>query len=198
MIAIHCLFVVALTVCLNWRLVDFRRESVGAFVAFVCLTQVVGLRWTFDYSLISVTTAPIFGSLYSATAWYWFFFLKCSQRHAFRFFCIYCHLFCHLMLLLLIPLGDPPLDPCLDLLYVGYGSALILGVVPKASTHPEQVAYLIRTKLKAERLRVPMLLMSAMIDGALAVDFHFLLRLATKSSWPLVMAALPVLAIAVI
>jgi AraC-like DNA-binding protein len=82
---------------------------------------------------------------------------------------------------------------------VGYGSALIHASF-KASRIPEQVRLSdIDKALKAERLAGAMLLMSAMIDGALAVDFsifsgeHALIILAVGHA-----ALLPVLAIAVI
>lgn len=61
----------------------------------------------------------------------------------------------------------------LTLLYVGYGIALIRASF-KTSNLPEQVRLSdIDNALKAERIAGAILLMSAMIDGALAVDFSF-------------------------
>jgi AraC-like DNA-binding protein len=200
MIAIPLPFVVALLLSILAALLFIRREentqSAFAFVALCALTTtVVGLRWTFDYSLFRLLQ-PILAACIPATAWYCF--SSAHKRHAFRFW----HLLPPIFVILCsftYPFWRPPLDPVLTLLYVGYGSALIHASF-KASRIPEQVRLSdIDKALKAERLAGAMLLMSAMIDGALAVDFslfageHALIILAIGHA-----VLLPVLAIAVI
>ncbi|MCC5900581.1 MAG: helix-turn-helix transcriptional regulator [Halomonas sp.] len=173
MIAIPLPFVVALLLSILAALLFIRREesipSAFVFIAFCALTTtMVGLRWTFDWPLFRLLQ-PILASCIPVTAWYCF--SSAHQRHKFRIW--------HLLPPMLVTLGSLtypfwrlPLDPVLTLLYVGYGVALIKASF-NASSPPEQVRISdIDKALQAERIAGVMLLMSACIDGALAIDFE--------------------------
>lgn len=174
MIAIPLPFVVALLLSILAILLFIRREettqSAFVFIALCALTTtVVGLRWTFDYSLFRLIQ-PILASCIPVTAWYCF--SNAHQRHKLKVWHLLPPVFVTLASFT-YPFWRPPLDPVLTLLYVSYGVALIRASF-KASNLPEQVRLSdIDNALKAERIAGIMLLMSAMIDGALAVDFSF-------------------------
>ncbi|MGJ8645634.1 MAG: helix-turn-helix domain-containing protein [Marinomonas colpomeniae] len=200
MIAIPLPFVIALLLFILAVLLFIRREettqSAFVFIALCALTTtIVGLRWTFDYPLFRLLQ-PIFAACIPATAWYCF--SNAHKRHKFRLW----HLLPPILVTLssfTYPFWQPPLDPVLTLLYVGYGIALIRASL-QTSNLPEQVRLSdIDNALKAERIAGGMLLMSASIDGALAVDFsvfdgeHTLIILTIGHS-----VLLPMLAIAVI
>lgn len=174
MIAIPLPFVVALLLAILSSILFIRRdESTHSAFIFVTLcavtTAVVGLRWTFDWPLFR-TLQPIFASCIPAVAWYCF--SKAHKHHLFR----YWHALPPLLIMsstFTYSLWKPPLDPLLTLLYVGYGLALIYASF-KQDNLPEQVRFSdMKRALKAERIAGTMLLMSASIDGALAVDFAF-------------------------
>jgi AraC-like DNA-binding protein len=200
MIAIPLPFVIALLLSILAVLLFIRREettqSAFVFIALCALTiSIVGLRWTFDYSLFRLLQ-PIFAACIPATAWYCF--SNAHKRQTFRFW----HALPPILVTLssfTYPFWQPPLDPVLTLLYVGYGLALIRASL-QTSNLPEQVRLSdIDNALKAERIAGAMLLMSASIDGALAVDFslfggHHTLIILTIGHAVL----LPMLAIAVI
>ncbi|MBU1297023.1 MAG: AraC family transcriptional regulator [Gammaproteobacteria bacterium] len=200
MIAIPLPFVVALLLAILAGVLFFRREettpSAFVFIALCALTTtVVGLRWSFDYSLFRLIQ-PILASCIPVTAWYCF--SSAHKRHKFKVWHVLPPIFVTLASFS-YPFWRPPLDPMLTLLYVGYGIALIRASF-KTSNLPEQVRLSdIDNALKAERIAGAMLLMSAMIDGALAVDFsffageHALIILAIGHA-----VLLPILAIAVI
>lgn len=200
MIAIPLPFVVALLLSMLAALLFIRREestkSAFVFVALCAVTTtIVGLRWTFDYSIFRLLQ-PIFAACIPVTAWYCF--SSAHKRQTLRIWHFLPPAFVALSALT-YPFWRPPLDPILTLLYVGYGLALIQ-VSFKASRIPEQVRLSdIDNAVKAERLAGAMLLLSAMIDGALAVDFalfsgdHALIILAIGHA-----VLLPVLAISVI
>lgn len=83
MIAIPLPFVVALLLAILAVLLFIRREestqSAFVFIALCALTTtVVGLRWTFDYSLFRLIQ-PILASCIPVTAW--FCFSSAHQRH---------------------------------------------------------------------------------------------------------------------
>lgn len=172
MIAIPLPFVVALLLAILAVLLFVRREdttqSAFIFVALCALTTtVVGLRWTFDYALLRLLQ-PILASCIPVAAWYCF--SSAHQRHKFKVWHLLPPVFVTLASFT-YPFWRPPLDPMLTLLYVGYGVALIRASF-KASDLPEQVRLSdMDNALKAERIAGAMLLMSALIDGALAVDF---------------------------
>lgn len=205
MIAIPLPFVIALLLSMLAVLLFIRREettqSAFVFIALCALTTiVVGLRWTFDYPLFRLLQ-PIFASCIPATAWYCF--SNAHKRHAFRSHYLKLRHFLPPILVVLgsftYPFWRPPIDPILTLLYVGYGIALIHASF-RTSDLPEQVRFSdIDKALKAERIAGLMLLMSASIDGALAVDFslfegsHALIILTIGHA-----ILLPILAIAVI
>jgi len=172
MIAIPLPFVVALLLGILAILLFIRREettpSAFVFIALCTLTTtVVGLRWTFDYPLFRFFQ-PILASCIPVTAWYCF--ANAHQRHRFRFWHLLPPVFVFLGSLT-YPFWQPPLDPLLTLLYVSYGVALIRASY-RVTNIPEQVRLSdIDQALKAERVAGAMLLMSACIDGALAIDF---------------------------
>ncbi|AEF56142.1 helix-turn-helix domain-containing protein [Marinomonas posidonica] len=174
MIAIPLPFVVALLLFILAILLFLRREettpSAFVFIALCALTTtVVGLRWTFDYSLFRLIQ-PILASCIPVTAWYCF--SRAHQHHTFQIWHVLPPIFVTLASFT-YPFWQPPLDPMLTLLFVVYGIALIRASY-KASNLPEQVRLSdIDNALKAERIAGAMLLMSALIDGALAIDFSF-------------------------
>ncbi|PYF82291.1 AraC family transcriptional regulator [Marinomonas alcarazii] len=174
MIAIPLPFVIALLLSMLAVLLFIRREettpSAFVFIALCALTiTVVGLRWTFDYALFRLIQ-PILASCIPVTAWYCF--SSAHQRYKLKIWHFLPPIFVTLASFT-YPFWRPPLDPMLTLLYVGYGIALIRSSF-KTSNLPEQVRLSdIDSALKAERSAGAMLLMSAMIDGALAVDFSF-------------------------
>ncbi|RBP78225.1 AraC family transcriptional regulator [Marinomonas rhizomae] len=172
MIAIPLPFVVALLLSILAILLFIRRDettqSAFVFIALCALTTtVVGLRWSFDYALFRLIQ-PILASCIPVTAWYCF-----SRAHQHQTFQIW-HLLPPVFVTLAsftYPFWRPPLDPVLTLLYVVYGIGLIRASY-KATRLPEQVRLSdIDNALKAERIAGIMLLMSAVIDGALAIDF---------------------------
>ena len=200
MIAIPLPFVIALLLAILAGVLFFRREettqSAFVFIGLCALTTtVVGLRWTFDYSLFRLIQ-PILASCIPVTAWYCF--SNAHQRYKLKVWHLLPPIFVTLASFT-YPFWRPPLDPMLTLLYVGYGIALIRSSA-KTSNLPEQVRLSdIDNALKAERGAGVMLLMSAVIDGGLAVDFtffagkHALIILSIGHS-----VLLPVLAISVI
>ncbi|ETI60732.1 helix-turn-helix domain-containing protein [Marinomonas profundimaris] len=200
MIAIPLPFVIALLLSMLAVLLFIRREestkSAFVFVALCAVTTtIVGLRWTFDHSIFRLLQ-PIFAACIPVTAWYCF--SSAHKRQILRIWHFLPPVFVALSALM-YPFWRPPLDPILTLLYVGYGLALIQASF-KSSRIPEQVRLSdINNALKAERLAGAMLLLSAMIDGALAVDFalfsgdHALVILAIGHA-----VLLPILAITVI
>ena len=200
MIAIPLPFVVALLLGILAVLLFIRREettrSAFVFIALCALTTtVVGLRWTFDYPLFRLLQ-PILASCIPVTAWYCF---SCAHKN-------YKLKIWHLLPPILVilssfsyPFWRPPLDPALTVLYISYGIALIRASF-KTTNLPEQVRLSdIDHALKAEGIAGAMLLMSAAIDGALAIDFaifsgqHTLLILTIGHA-----ILLPILAITVI
>ncbi|RBO80256.1 helix-turn-helix domain-containing protein [Marinomonas aquiplantarum] len=200
MIAIPLPFVVALLLSILAILLFLRREettpSAFVFIALCALTTtVVGLRWSFDYPLFRLIQ-PILASCIPVTAWYCFSIAH--QPHPFKIWHLLPPVFVTLASFT-YPFWQPPLDPVLTLLYVAYGAALIRASY-KTSNLPEQVRLSdIDNALKAERIAGAMLLMSAMIDGAVAIDYaffsgdHILLILTISHA-----VLLPVLVIAVI
>ncbi|OPX56049.1 transcriptional regulator, AraC family [Oceanospirillum multiglobuliferum] len=200
MIAIPLPFVIALLLSILAILLFIRREegtqSAFVFIALCALTTtIVGLRWSFDYPLFRLLQ-PVLASCIPVTAWYCF--SSAHNRHKFYLW----HLLPPILVMLsafTYPFWRPPLDPILTLLYIGYGVALINASF-KTSRMPERVRFSdIDKALKAERIAGSMLLMSACIDGALAIDFTFF-----TGTHALVILAightvlLPVLSIAVI
>lgn len=172
MIAIPLPFVISLLLLILAVVLYLRREestqSAFVFIALCALTTtMVGLRWTVDVPLFRMLL-PILASCIPVTAWYCF-----SSAHK-RQGIINWHLLPPVLFVLgsfTYPLWLPPIDPILTLLYVGYGIALIRASFT-ASSIPEQVRLSdIDKVLKAECIAGVMLLLSACIDGALAVDF---------------------------
>lgn len=174
MIAIPLPFVIALLLSILAVVLFIRRDestqSAFVFIALCALTTtVVGLRWTFDFPGLRVLQ-PVLASCIPVTAWYCF--SSAHKRHQFHSW----HLLPPIIVALsavTYPFWRPPIDPILTSLYLSYGIALIHASY-KASSIPEQVRFSdIDRALKAERIAGFMLLISALIDGALAIDFSF-------------------------
>lgn len=200
MIAIPLPFVVAmLLVILAAVLFIQREENTKQAFLFVALcavtTTIVGLRWTFDLSIFRLLQ-PVLAACIPATAWYCF--AKAHKQQSIPKW----HFLPPILVLLTsltYPFWRPPLDPALTLLYVCYGTALIR-ISLSANHLPEKVRLSdIDKALKAERIAGGMLLLSATIDGVLAIDFalfsgqHTLIILAIGHA-----VLLPVLAAAVV
>jgi AraC-like DNA-binding protein len=174
MIAIPLPFVVALLLSILAVVLFIRRDEntqpAFVFIALCALTTtLVGLRWTFDFAPFRLLQ-PVLAACIPVTAWYCF--SSAHKRHGFRSW--------HLLPPVLVALASlthpfwrPPIDPVLTLLYLGYGIALLRASY-KSSSIPEQVRLSdIDRALKAERIAGYLLLLSACIDGALAIDFSF-------------------------
>ncbi|MCV2403598.1 AraC family transcriptional regulator [Marinomonas sp. C2222] len=200
MIAIPLPFVVAMLLAILAAVLFIQREEntkqAFLFVALCAVTTtIVGLRWTFDLPIFRLLQ-PVLAACIPATAWYCF--AKAHKQQGFPKW----HFLPPILVLLAsltYPFWRPPLDPALTLLYVAYGAALIR-ISLSADHLPEKVRLSDMEKaLKAERIAGAMLLMSAAIDGALAIDFalfsgqHTLIILAIGHA-----VLLPVLAAAVV
>ncbi|WP_337970591.1 AraC family transcriptional regulator [Vibrio navarrensis] len=172
MLAIPLPFIVTLLLSILAAILWLRNEpheKPALYFVTLCVltTSMVGLRWTFDIPLFRLLQ-PILASFIPIAAWYCF-----TQAHAkTRFHFI--HAIGPLLALvfsLTYPFWQPPIDPLLTLLYVGYGVALI-----RLSLNTRNVPGQVRISdidkaLRSERLAGGMLLLSASIDGALALDF---------------------------
>ncbi len=172
MVAIPLPFVVSFLLLLLAAIVFVHKESnERPAVAFLTLsavtTAIVGLRWTTDIALFRFLM-PVCASTIPVAAWYSF-----TRAHSAKQFYAWHWLAPLLMVvaMLMYPFWRPPIDPFLTLLYVAYGAALIRSSLGEQA-FPTQVrlgdAY--RTQI-AERLAGGMLLLSAVIDGAFALDF---------------------------
>jgi len=174
MIAIPLPFVASLLLAVMAGVLFFRREQTTYaaffFIALCALTStVVGLRWTTDIAFFKALQ-PILASCIPVVAWYCF----SNAHHRKQLFCL--HTLPPIIVILgslTYPFWQPPLDPLLTLLYVGYGLALIRASF-NSNGIPEQVRLSeVDSALKAERYAGLMLLISAVIDGAIGFDFAF-------------------------
>ena len=130
-------------------------------------TAVVGLRWTFDLAVFRMLQ-PVVASIIPVAAWYVF---ACAANKVrlplwhwgMPVFLSLCSL--------TYPLWQAPLDLLLTGLYIGYGVALI-----RASFQNDHLPTNVRISalgrvFQAERLAGGMLLFSALIDGAMTINF---------------------------
>ena len=174
MIAIPLPFVVALLLAILAILLFIRREeaTASAFI-FVSLcaftTMIVGLRWTFDWPIFRLLQ-PILAACIPMTAWFCF---RHFGQNRFRF-AKWLHLIPPLLITLAsfgYPTWHVPIDPFLTFLYCSYGIALLRRSLT-ANDLPQQVRFSDMSKaIGAERAAGIMLLISACIDAALALDF---------------------------
>ncbi|WP_193495101.1 helix-turn-helix domain-containing protein [Nitrincola alkalisediminis] len=170
MIAIPLPFIVSMLLFLLafflWVNTSKKAKSSSIF-AFICAltTTIVGLRWSVDWTLLRALQ-PVLASLVPVCAWLCF-----SQAHGTRMNKW------HALGPGIITLGSlsyphfqPPLDVFLTLMYVGYGIALL-----RLAPTPAEDIRLSDTEgfSQAERIAGALLLFSAVIDGALAVNFMF-------------------------
>lgn len=174
MIAIPLPFVVALLLSILAVLLFIRREESSqlafVFIGICAFTSIiVGLRWTTEIAIFKALL-PISASFIPVVAWYCF----ATAHHKKRWYLLH-GVFPVIVIAgsLTYPFWRPPLDPILMLLYVGYGIALI-----KASLDRNKIPERVRLSdvdkaLKAEGYAGGMLLISAVIDGAIGVDFAF-------------------------
>ncbi len=172
MISIPLPFVISLLLGILATLIYVRREKKEK-AAFIFLTlctlttAIVGMRWTFDIAALRFLQ-PLLASLIPATAWYCFSQAYGTKRIRLVHFIAP---FAVMLAALTYPFWRPPIDPILTLLYIGYGIALIKASM-NSQTIPQNVSLSeIEKAQKAERIAGLMLLFSAFIDGALAVDF---------------------------
>jgi transcriptional regulator, AraC family len=150
----------------------FRRERderpAFLFLALCAFTTtVVGLRWTTDLTIFKFLQ-PILASFIPATAWYCF--ARAHRKTGFS----YLHFAPPVILFLAsltYPFWRPPIDPVLTTLYAAYGIALLRLSIIRDSIPTYVRLSDIPNAIKAERGAGIMLLMSATIDGALAIDF---------------------------
>lgn len=174
MLSIPLPFVVSLLLAILAAVIYVRQEAEEkpAFVFLtVCAitTIIVGLRWTVDTPLFR-SLQPMLASCIPVIAWYCF-----SRAHRARKF-HFAHAIAPVVMVfwsLTYPFWQPPIDPFLTLLYMGYGLALIRASIKKEDL-PEDIRLSdIDRALKAERIAGCMLIFSAALDGALAIDFTF-------------------------
>ncbi|MGX9418884.1 helix-turn-helix domain-containing protein [Vibrio sp. WJH972] len=158
-------------------------------------TAMVGLRWTFEFTILSMIQ-PIIASVIPMAAWYVF-----SHANRDEGFLSTSH-FIGPLLVLVCALSQPwlslPLDETLTLIYLGYGIALI-----RCSTRDP---LLFNVSLgnwegvkKAESIAGWMLIFSAFVDSFMSLDFIFnqgRLALYILTAGHLIL--LPVLAVAVV
>ncbi|SBS29634.1 HTH-type transcriptional activator Btr [Marinomonas aquimarina] len=199
MLAIPLPFVVSLLLLvLAGSLWGQRRHSALLACGFLLLcaltTALVGLRWTFDLALLRMLQ-PIFASLIPVVGW-WVFSRSKSARRPSGW---------HALLPMLIafgslsyPLWEPPIDALITAQYVLYSLLLWRS----ADTEQQPPEYIRLSDwvwaIRAQRIAALMLLFSALIDGALTLDF--LLAQGQHAMWILSLGhalLLPTLALAV-
>lgn len=174
MVSIPLPFIVSLLLTMLAAVIYYRhdKDQWPAIVFLGCCaftTMLVGLRWTTDIAFFRFLM-PVSAAIIPATAWYCF-----ARAHGQVRFPLW-HLLPPVFLLaasLTYPFWQPPIDPVLTLLYLGYGVALIR-LSLKQENFPTQVRLSeAQSALRAERYAGAMLLLSAFIDGAMAISFTF-------------------------
>jgi len=172
MLLIPLPFVVSLLLLVMAGILLIRRDERtfrAAYFLIMCAatTAVVGLRWLLDWSVLR-TLQPILASGIPVLAWYVFALARDNQRLPWW----------HCLAPILITFcsvtynwWSPPLDMMLTGLYVVYGIALWRSA-QNQKVMPENVPLSdIPTTAIAIRTGGSMLLFSAVIDGALSLDF---------------------------
>lgn len=200
MVSIPLPFVVSLLLLVLAGSVLSRKTDappLAAYFLVMCAvtTAVVGLRWLLDWSILRMLQ-PIFASLIPVLAWYVF-----SRAHTSKRLAWWHSIMPTLVIIcsLTYPWWEPPLDLILTGLYVGYGVAFwYMALSSSAWSENIAVSELPKASL-VMRIAGSMLLFSAIIDGALSLDFMF----ADGAHAMLILAIghgflLPILALAVI
>lgn len=199
MLAIPLPFVVSLLLLvLAGSLWGQRRQSASLACGFLLLcavtTFLVGLRWTFDIALLRMLQ-PIFASLIPVLGWWVFARAKSARRPSWW----------HALLPTFVtlasvsyPLWGPPLDALITAQYVLYSVLLW----HSANTEQQPPEYIRLSDwvwaIRAQRIAALMLFFSALIDGALTLDF--MLAEGRHAMWILSLGhalLLPTLALAV-
>lgn len=146
------------------------QKPAACFLIMCALTTgVVGLRWLLDWSILRMLQ-PVLASLIPVLAWY--VFAKAHQSKSIAWW----HGVMPSMLIvssLTYPWWHPPIDLMLTLMYLAYGVGLwYLALHQVAWSENIAVSDLPAASL-VMRVAGSMLLFSAVIDGALSVDFMF-------------------------
>lgn len=132
-------------------------------------TAIVGLRWTFDLALFRLLQ-PIVASVIPVAAWYVFNCAADKGRLPWWHWVIPAFI---ALGSLGYPLWPAPLDLILTGLYVAYGIALVRASYKSGHLPVNVRINALGKALQAERLAGGMLLFSAVIDGAMTIDFAF-------------------------
>ncbi|MFB2863444.1 helix-turn-helix domain-containing protein [Aeromonas sp. MdU4] len=184
-----------LALALHVRLAEQARMASLFLALCAATTGLVGLRWTFDIALFALLQ-PIFAALIPVAAWYAFTRtsggpVKPFYLHAIAPAIVMIGVITHPILML-------PLDMILTATYLFYGIALV--------RYAAQAPLLLYVSFnnwegvkRAENIAGWMLLFSALIDGAISVDFS--LNQGRYSPYILTLGhliLLPVLALAVV
>ncbi|WP_417504743.1 helix-turn-helix domain-containing protein [Marinomonas gallaica] len=199
MLAVPLPFVVSLMLCvLAGSLWLQRRRSppLACWFLLMCAatTAVVGLRWTLDWAVFR-TVQPIFASIIPVAAWWIFAKASSSRKPSWR----------HAVVPIAVTVGSltyplwlPPLDVIITGQYVAYG--VMLWCAANDAEHPPENVRLSdwQWAIQSKRVAGVMLLFSALIDGAMTVDF--MLTDGKYALWILSLGhglMLPILALAV-
>ncbi|KJZ16042.1 AraC family transcriptional regulator [Marinomonas sp. S3726] len=174
MIAIPLPFVTSLLLSILAVVLFYRREQAAQatfiFIALCAVTSsIVGFRWETDIAVFKVLQ-PVLASCIPGVAWYCF-----TKSHRYKK-----SYFIHCLPPMLVVIGSltypfwrPPLDPFLAVLYVAYGIALL-----KASLSSNGIPEKVRLSdfpntQKAESYAGIMLIVSAVIDIFVGINFAF-------------------------
>ncbi|RDL45141.1 AraC family transcriptional regulator [Marinomonas piezotolerans] len=147
------------------------RMPLAAYFLMMCAatTAIVGLRWLLDWAILR-TLQPIFACAIPVLAWYVFARAQHGQRLA------WWHVIAPSLIVvssLTYRWWSPPLDLMLTSMYVVYGVALWYTARYRHAI-PENVPLSdVPNAAIATRMGGSMLLFSALIDGALSLDFMF-------------------------
>lgn len=171
MVAIPLPFVVSLLLCVLAGSLWMQRRHASLLACVFLLmcaftTFIVGLRWTFDVALLR-TLQPICASLIPVLAWWVFAKARSQQRLPWW----------HGLLPALVgvcavtyPWWQPPVDMLITVEYIVYGVALWRSAKHSHALENVRLTDLHRA-IQSERVAGTMLLFSALIDGAMTLDF---------------------------
>ncbi|WP_218048963.1 helix-turn-helix domain-containing protein [Curvivirga aplysinae] len=146
---------------------DQKRMAIGFLCLCAMMTTIVGIRWSFD-SYILQFIQPVLAASIPISAWYYF-----SQAEKEKTLSKL-----HFLPLVIIAFASvtslywlPPFDFALSFLYLGYGSALIYSSL-RTKHIPENVRLTdLGWAKNSKRIAGFMLIFSAGIDLAIAIDF---------------------------
>ncbi|MBJ7551049.1 helix-turn-helix domain-containing protein [Marinomonas ostreistagni] len=171
MVAIPLPFVVSLLLCvLAGSLWMQRRHTSLLACAFLLMcaftTFIVGLRWALDAALLR-TLQPICASLIPVLAW-WVFAKARSQQRLPWWHGLLPALVC--VCAVTYPWWQPPVDMLITAEYIAYGVALWRSAKHSHALENVRLSDL-NWAIQSERVAGTMLLFSALIDGAMTLDF---------------------------